>query len=178
MSPKFCLLCPLRHPLRSNIDEHEHGCDEQYNQCGNRIDARVDPFAHRVNRDAQIFHTAASDKIRNDKIINRHRKCNQCTGDDTRHDLRNDDLRQRPPRCRTEIHRRICKIRIKRTNLRHDREHDIRNTECDMCEQHRHITLLHPERNEQQHKADCRYDLRIHHRKIIDLFHQILHDFL
>ena len=31
----------------------------------------IDPFAHGVDRDAQIFHAAAGDEIGNDKIINR-----------------------------------------------------------------------------------------------------------
>ena len=46
-----------------------------------------------------------------------------------------------------------------------------------MSQKHGCVTFFDPESNEQQHKTDGCYDLRVHHREIIDLFHQIPNDF-
>ena len=61
------------------IDEQQHDGDDDHHQCGDGVDTGVDTLAHGIDHNAEILDAAAGNEIRNDEIIDRHRKGDQRT---------------------------------------------------------------------------------------------------
>ena len=81
--------------LRGKVGDHQKHQDCHENQRGQGVHRRLDASAHlAVDQAGYGIHPGTSCKVRNDKIIEGHRKCHQKAGEDTRDDVRKYDLEE------------------------------------------------------------------------------------
>lgn len=92
----------------------------------------IHTLAHGVDQNGYIVYTIAGDKVGNYKVIEAHGESNQRAGNDTRHDLRHNDLGQGLQRSSTQIQGGIGEVGVQGPQLRGDRQDHIGGTEHDM----------------------------------------------